>query len=186
VTAKRLFVSVSLDGLTDAIREAQAPFRDQPGVDPTDPEQVHVTLKFLGDTDTGQLDDLREALAGAVKDASVGAFDADIGGYGVFPSLDYISVVWLGVRRGSGELTALHEAIEARTTDIGFDPEDHEFTPHATVARMRDARSKAHVQDVVREQDPDVGTQHVEAVRLTESTLTEEGPVYETLAAFDL
>jgi len=185
VSAKRLFVSADLDGLADAVREAQAPFRDQPGIDPTDPEQVHVTLKFLGDTDPGRLDELREALATAVADAGVGAFDAEIGGYGVFPSLDYISVVWLGVRRGSGELTALHEAIEARTTDLGFDPEDHEFTPHATIARMRDARRKEHVQEVVRGRDPDIGTQRIEEVRLTESTLTDEGPVYETLAAFE-
>jgi 2'-5' RNA ligase len=186
VSAKRLFVSVDLDGLTDAVREAQAPFRDLLGIDPTDPEQVHVTLKFLGDTDPDRLDELREALATAVADADVGPFDAEIGGYGVFPSLDYISVVWLGVRRGSGELTALHEAIEPRTTDLGFDPESHEFTPHATIARMRDARRKDHVQAVVRERDPDIGTQRIEEVRLTESLLTDEGPVYETLAAFPL
>jgi len=186
VSAKRLFVSVDLDGLAAAIREAQEPFRDQPGVDSTDPAQVHVTLKFLGDTDPDRLDDLREALAGAVDDAGVAPFEAEIGGYGVFPSLDYISVVWLGVRAGSEELTALHEAVEARTTDLGFGPADHEFTPHATIARMRDARRKEHVQNVVRERDPDVGTLRVEEIRLTESTLTDGGPVYEALAAFEL
>ncbi|WP_276258748.1 RNA 2',3'-cyclic phosphodiesterase [Haloglomus litoreum] len=186
MSAKRLFVSVDLDGLADAVREAQAPFRDQPGVDPTDPEQVHVTLKFLGDTDPNRLDELHEALAGAVADADVGPFEATFGGYGVFPSLDYISVVWLGVREGGAALTALHEAIEARTTDLGFDPEGHDFTPHATIARMRDARRKEHVQQVVRERDPDVARLDVEEVRLTESTLTDDGPVYETVAAFGL
>jgi 2'-5' RNA ligase len=186
VSGKRLFVSVDLDGLTDAVREAQAPFRDEPGLDPTDPEQVHVTLKFLGETDSDRLDDLRAALAAAVDDAGVEPFEAAFGGYGVFPSLDYISVVWVGVREGSEELARLHEAVEAWTTDIGFDPEDHEFTPHATVARMRDARRKDHVQRVVRERDPDVGRRHVSELRLTESTLTDAGPVYETLAAFPL
>jgi 2'-5' RNA ligase len=186
VTTKRLFVSVDLDGLADAVREAQAPFRDQPGLDPTDPEQVHVTLKFLGDTRPDRLDDLREALAAAVESADVGPFEAVFGGYGVFPSLDYISVVWVGVGEGGEALAALHEAVETRTTDLGFEPEDHEFTPHATIARMRDARRKEHVQQVVRERDPDVGRLRVEEVRLTESTLTDDGPVYETVAAFEL
>jgi 2'-5' RNA ligase len=182
----RLFVSVDLDGLADAVREAQEPFRDEPGLDPTDPEQVHVTLKFLGDTDPDRLDDLQAALAGAVEKAGVNPFEAEFGGYGVFPSLDYISVVWLGVREGGTELTALHEAVEVVTTDLGFDPEDHEFTPHVTLARMRDARRKDHVQEVVREEDPNVGRLDVEEIRLTESTLTEDGPVYETVAAFEL
>lgn len=66
------------------------------------------------------------------------------------------------------------------------DPEEHRFTPHATIARMRDARRKEHVQAVVRERDPDVGDLRVEAVRLTESTLTPDGPEYEAVAAFGL
>jgi 2'-5' RNA ligase len=183
---RRLFVSVDLDGLADPVREAQTPFRDEPGVDPTDPTQVHVTLTFLGDTDPDELDDIRSALAAAVEDAGVDPFEAEFGGYGVFPSLDYIRVVWLAVRRGADELTALHEAIEARTTALGFDPEEHEFTPHATIARMRDARRKEHVQAVVRERDPDVGSLRVSEVRLTESTLAPGGPEYETVAAVGL
>ncbi|TSD15057.1 RNA 2',3'-cyclic phosphodiesterase [Haloglomus irregulare] len=182
----RLFVSADLDPLAAAVRAVQAPFRDRPGLDPTDPEGVHVTLQFLGETDPARLDDVRSALAAAVDDAGVGPFTAEIGGYGVFPSLDDISVVWLGVRRGQAELTALHESVEARTTDLGFDPEDHAFTPHATVARMRDARPKTHVQEVVREREPDVGGIDIDEIRLTESTLTDTGPEYGTVARFPL
>jgi 2'-5' RNA ligase len=182
----RLFVSVDLDGLEEAVRAVQAPFRDEPGLDPTDPAQAHVTVKFLGEVDPDRLDDLERALAGAVEDAGIGPFDARFGGYGVFPSLEYISVVWLGVREGAAELTALHEAVEDRTVALGFDPEDHEFTPHATLARMRDARCKEHVQRVVRESDPDAGDLRVEELRLTESRLTDAGPVYETRESFPL
>jgi 2'-5' RNA ligase len=182
----RLFVSVDLDGLAEAVRAAQEPFRDEPGLDPTDPGQAHVTLKFLGEVDPDRLDEVREALSAAVTATGVEAFDASFGGYGVFPSLDYISVVWLGVREGGDELTALHEAVEARTTALGFDPEDYEFTPHATLARMHDARSKDHVRRVVAGEDPDVGSLRVTEIRLTESTLTDDGPVYETVASFGL
>ena len=183
---KRLFVSVDLDGLADAVRAVQDRFDGVDGLRLTDPEQVHVTLKFLGDTD--RVDDLVTELEAAVEESGVEPFEAHVGGLGVFPSLSYISVVWVGVREGHGvhELTALHEAIEDRTTAMGFDPEDHDFTPHATVARMDHAGGKARVQDVVESEDPDVGRLRVDEVRLTESVLHEDGPEYRTVERLSL
>jgi 2'-5' RNA ligase len=183
---KRLFVSVDLDGLADEVRRVQEPLADLPGVDTVDPEGVHVTLKVLGDTPESRLPGLTDALERTVDSAGVGPFEVAFEGYGVFPSLDYISVVWVGVGEGSAELARLHEAVERETTAIGFDPEEHEVTPHATVAWVRDARSKSEVQRLVREEDPALGRLDVEAVRLTESTLTDEGPVYETVEPFPL
>jgi 2'-5' RNA ligase len=181
----RLFVSVPLYGLADAVAAAQEPL-ELPGLTLTDPEQAHVTLKFLGDVEEPRVPDLTAAIERAVESADVGPFEAEIGGYGVFPSLDYVSVVWTGFRSGSAELTALHEAIERETVELGFDPEDHSFTPHATLARMRDARSKAEVRDTVESRDPDVGPLRVEAVELTESTLADDGAVYSTVERFAL
>jgi len=183
---KRLFVSVDLDGLADEVRAVQERFEGAGGLRFTDPDQAHVTLKFLGDTDPGRVDDLVTELERAVEASGVEPFTAEFGGLGVFPSLSYISVVWVGVREGGTELTALHEAVEARATDIGFDPEDHAFTPHATVARMDHAGGKELVQEIVQEADPDVGRLAVDEIRLTESVLTDEGPAYTTLAAVSL
>jgi 2'-5' RNA ligase len=179
--SRRLFVSIDLDGLGDAVAAAQEPFAGANGLNLVDPEQAHVTLKFLGDTDDSQLPALTDELAAAVDDAGVGPFEARFGGYGVFPSLDYISVVWLGVEAGSEEMTALHEAIEERTVAMGFAPEDHDFTPHVTLARMDHAGSKELVQETVTERDPDVGTLDVTEIRLTESVLGPEGPEYSTV-----
>jgi 2'-5' RNA ligase len=184
--SKRLFVSVDLDDLADELREIQEPLADLPGVDTVDPEGVHVTLKFLGDTPESRLDEVIDALGQAVESADVEPFEAAFEGYGVFPSLDYISVVWVGVGAGSDELTRLHEPIERETTAIGFDVEEHDFTPHATLARVRDARSKSDIQGLVREGDPAVGRLRIGEVRLTESTLSEAGPVYETVESFPL
>lgn len=183
---KRLFVSVDLDGLADAVRRVQEPLADLPGVDPVDPEGVHVTLKFLGDTPESRLSELSEALEAAVESPAVDPFEATFEGYGVFPSLDYISVVWAGVGEGGPELTRLSEATERETTAIGFDPEDHDFTPHATLARVRDARSKEEVQELVRNESPTLGRLRVEEVRLKESALTPDGPAYETVESFPL
>ncbi|WP_123538024.1 RNA 2',3'-cyclic phosphodiesterase [Halosimplex salinum] len=183
---KRLFVSVDLDGLADEIAAVQERFEGASGLNVTDPEQAHVTLKFLGDTDPDRLDDLVDELDAAVADAGVGPFEAEFGGLGVFPSLDYISVVWVGTRSGGEELTRLHEAVEERTTAMGFDEEDHEFTPHATIARMEHAGGKERVQDVVREDDPDVGRLEVEEMRVKESVLGPDGPTYDTVERFPL
>jgi len=183
---KRLFVSVDLDGLADGIAAVQERFADAPGLRFTDPEQVHVTLKFLGDTDEDRLPDLTDELAAAVEESAVEPFALHVAGLGVFPSLDYISVVWVGAGEGSEKLTRLHETVEERTVAMGFDPEDHEFTPHATIARMDHAGGKELVQERVREDDPVVGRLAVEEVRLKESVLGSDGPTYTTVEQFPL
>ncbi len=182
----RLFVSVDLDGLASGVAAVQDLFDGASGLRLTDPGQAHVTLKFLGDTDPERVPAVTGALERAVADSGVEPFRAAVGGLGVFPHPGYISVVWVGVREGSEGLRRLHEHVERETVELGFDPEDHEFTPHATVARMDHAGGKEHVQKVVENRDPDVGTLRVEEVRLTESELTEDGPAYSTVERVQL
>jgi 2'-5' RNA ligase len=151
-----------------------------------------VTLKFLGEvsetTDGAELDleTTVAAIERSVGDAAVEPFDVVVDDVGAFPSPEYISVIWLGVDDGADSLTALHESIEAETVAAGFSPEDHEFTPHVTIGRMDHAGGKGHVQELLAERSPSVGRFHVEAVHLTESTLEEDGPVYETVERFEL
>ncbi|MDR5674535.1 RNA 2',3'-cyclic phosphodiesterase [Halalkaliarchaeum sp. AArc-GB] len=193
----RLFFAVDLpDRLADEVAAVQDRLRDAEGLRFTDPEQAHLTLKFLGDVDSDRIEELETAANEAISNAEVERedgtvepvepFEAEVGGLGVFPSIEYISVVWAGFRRGEAELTALHEALEVETTALGFEPDDHEFTPHVTLARMDDARGKEIVQEVVRETDPTIGRFRVEDVRLTESTLTPEGPEHDTVTRFEL
>ena len=202
----RAFFAVDLpDALAGPLADVQSAFDDASGVTLVDPEQAHVTLKFLGDvaergageegganesdesgTDAADIDAVTAAGERAVADADVDPFTCTVGGLGVFPSLEYISVVWAGIEAGSADLTRLHESLEAETTALGVDPEDHEFTPHVTLGRMRDARGKELVRRAVHEGDPDVGSFTVREVRLVESTLTPDGPVYETVETFAL
>ena len=183
----RLFVALDLpDELADAFAALEEDAPDAPSLNYTDPEQAHVTVKFLGDTPEDDLDDVTDALERAVDDADVGPFTVEVGGLGAFPDEEYIRVVWVGVREGAEGLTRLHEAVERETTALGFDPEEHEFTPHLTVARMNDARGKEDVQRFLRERDPDVGRFEATELRLKGSELTDGGPRYRTVARFDL
>ncbi|WP_049901634.1 RNA 2',3'-cyclic phosphodiesterase [Halococcus agarilyticus] len=182
----RLFVSVDLDGFAAEIRSVQERVGDASGVRRTDPENVHVTLKFLGEVEEERVSDLAANLADAIDEAGVEPFAAVFGGLGAFPSEEYIRVIWVGVREGGDELARLHGAIENRTTEMGFDPADHEFTPHATIARMDHAGGKDRVQRALRESDPTVGALNVDEVRLTESVLADDGPEYTTVERFEL
>jgi 2'-5' RNA ligase len=178
----RLFVSVDCSPLAEAVADVQGRLPDVGSLRPVDPADAHVTLKFLGEVEVDRLDAVERAVREGVGDADINPFTATVGGLGVFPDMEYISVVWAGVREGSDELTRLHEGVERETTALGFDPEDHAFTPHVTLARMDDARGKAAVQRLVREADPTLGSLDVTEVHLTESTLTSDGPAYETVA----
>ncbi|MFD1513879.1 RNA 2',3'-cyclic phosphodiesterase [Halomarina rubra] len=184
----RAFVSVDCSAASEAIRRAQEPFRGLDGLRLTDPAQAHVTLQFLGDVpdEDAELDTLVTALDGAVASSGVDPFDCTLGGYGTFPGGDYIAVVWLGVEDGAAELTRLATAVERATTDLGFDPDDHAFTPHVTLARMDHAAEKERVQRAVAGTDTGTTALHVDAVQLTESTLTNEGARYESVATFSL
>ncbi|MFA9516433.1 RNA 2',3'-cyclic phosphodiesterase [Halopenitus sp. H-Gu1] len=197
----RAFFAVDIpEELASGIADVQEELHGADGLRFTDPEQAHVTLAFLGDvpaetTDGSSTDDstpsagvdaVTDAGRRAVAEANTGPFTVSVGGLGVFPSMEYISVVWTGIGEGSTELARLHETIEERTVALGYEPDEHEFTPHVTLARMNDARGKDLVQRVVRNRDPDIGTFTAEQVQLKRSRLTSSGPVYETVESFPL
>jgi 2'-5' RNA ligase len=183
----RLFVSVDLpDRLAEPIAALQAEFAGASGLDFVDPAQTHVTMKFLGDTDPERVEEITQALDAAVETAGVEPFTATFEGLGVFPSPEYIRVLWLGVGTGREQFAALQAPIESELVGLGFDPEDHEFTPHVTLARMKHAGGKELVQDRIGALTPTVGEMTVSDLRLTESVRTADGPVYETVEQIEL
>ncbi|MFB6186374.1 MAG: RNA 2',3'-cyclic phosphodiesterase, partial [Halobacteriaceae archaeon] len=172
----RLFVSVDLpDSFADRIAAIQKDLEVADGLRFTDPSQAHITLKFLGDTTSERVPQITEELGRAVQAANVDPFRARLQDIGVFPSLDYISVLWIGVDDGSSQLTTLHQSIEEAMVNLGFEEEEHDFTPHATIARMDYAEGKSFVQNYVTDNEPEVGEMHVTEIRLKESELTDEG-----------
>ena len=181
----RLFVSVDFEGVADAIEALQEPLTGLSGVRPTDPEQAHVTVKFLGGGDH-DLEALSTALERAIEEAGTESFEAALGGVGAFPSEEYIRVVWAGVEAGATEMSELHRYVEREATALGYDEERHEFTPHVTLARMEHAAEKATVQRFLDEATSDVGPVRVEELRLKESVLTNDGPAYRTVERFEL
>ncbi|MFH1037055.1 MAG: RNA 2',3'-cyclic phosphodiesterase [PVC group bacterium] len=158
-----------------------------PGVRWIPAENIHLTLKFLGDTDPGQVTAVQSFL-----DAAAGRYlpiTARSGGFGVFPNLKKPRVIWLGLPAGKNELTALVEALDRGLTNLGFEPEKREFTPHLTLGRVKNevktpnlAESLAEENKKAREPLDSLGPLNINMIALMQSTLTPRGAIYRVLS----
>jgi 2'-5' RNA ligase len=99
------------------------------------PENVHLTLKFLGDVSEDDLDRVAEALE-PVR-LRHGPFEAGLSGFGAFPSSRKARIVWAGIGDGSEPLRALARDVEASLEPLGFEREDRAYVPHLTLGRSR-------------------------------------------------
>ncbi|HKH12190.1 MAG TPA: RNA 2',3'-cyclic phosphodiesterase [Rubrobacter sp.] len=101
----------------------------------TAPERVHLTLKFLGEVQPGDLHRLIQALD---RMGLHGApFDASTSGFGVFPSARRARVLWAGIGAGTEDFVSLARAVEDLLEPEGYGPEDKPFVPHLTLGRAR-------------------------------------------------
>jgi 2'-5' RNA ligase len=149
---------------------------------------IHLTLKFLGDTERERIPDVKQVLLNVAKSHPV--FSIRLAGLGCFPNTRRPRVVWLGVEEASGVLLALHAATEAASRGLGFQPETRPFSPHLTLGRVRrDAEPKSLTvlgQAVEREESEPLGTISVEEICLFQSELRPDGAVYTRLSAAQL
>ncbi|MDL5501625.1 MAG: RNA 2',3'-cyclic phosphodiesterase, partial [Candidatus Methanoperedens sp.] len=97
------------------------------GIKLVEPEQVHITLKFLGDIKENDV----ESILSALSQVNCRQFEAKIKGLGVFPKPAYVKVIWLGAE---GNFDILHDEVERVLSLFEFE-KDHNFSPHATLAR---------------------------------------------------
>lgn len=148
------------------------------------PDNIHLTLKFLGEVKETDIESVKQALSAAAQGHS--QFSLQVRGTGVFPDIRRPSVVWAGVDE-SKELAALWADIEKYLTDIGFAPESRRFSPHLTIARIKDPGAVVGLAELIHPHKESVfGTIDVAGFSLMKSVLKPEGPVYSVLADFYL
>ncbi len=144
-------------------------------------ENIHVTMRFLGDV----TQDTVERVFDEMKKIQFVPFNIQLKGVGVFPSLSYPRVVWVGITEGTNELRSIYDQLEMRLRGLGFAPDDHGFSPHLTIARVRSGRNKAQLAEFVKQNAGlDFGTIGAECLRLKRSVLSPKGPTYSTLKEF--
>jgi 2'-5' RNA ligase len=175
----RTFIAVELpDRFLHAIEKIESEL-DIPGIKLVEPKLVHITMKFLGDISESNI----EQIAAALSQINCAPFEAKIKGIGVFPKIAYIKVIWLGAQ---GNFEVLHNEVERVLLPFKF-AKDHQFSPHATLARVKELREKALLLEKMKKlEDIDLGTMNVGSISLKKSTLTPQGPIYETLKEIKL
>lgn len=142
-----------------------------------EPQKFHVTMKFLGDVARDRVPEIQEAMDRATD--GIEPFTARLVGVGAFPSQEFIKVVWAGMT-GAEPLSAIAERLEEDLAHI--EKVDHEFTPHVTLARMKGGGGKDRVQAFLDDhRDEAFGEVPIEALKLEESELKPDGPVYSTV-----
>ena len=168
--------------------QAQLKSGDQPGVKWVDPYSIHLTLKFLGSVAVDRLDPITAALGEAAQ--RVSPFRLKVEGLGVFPNLRRVQVVWVGVSGEVDRLAQLQQRIESNLAGLGFAPEGRRFTPHLTLARLRDRASLDERQEfgqlIASTKFESAYSFQVDTVSLIRSQLTREGAIYNRISSVEL
>ena len=147
---------------------------------PTD--NLHLTLKFLGDVDNTQVPRVCEVLhevCGAYE-----PFDLEFFGTGGFPDTERPRVLMACVNDPSESLTGMVMQLETELAELGFKPEPRDYTPHLTLGRTKSGSRRASsevVDRLKREQQTQLGSMPVDTVQMIASFLEKGGPVYQVM-----
>lgn len=140
------------------------------------PELLHVTLKFLGETEEDLVDEIISRMETAVRDTP--QFSVRLVGTGAFPSLSNIRVIWVGIE-DANPLAEIAQRLDGSLEDLGFERDSRGFKAHLTLARARTPSRMGAVQAILRQKAAaDFGTYNIGSIRLKKSVLGPGGPAY--------
>lgn len=147
-------------------------------------ENIHLTLKFLGETPLTQLEDIETIMKKAVS--SIKPHVVTLIGSGVFPNKDYIKVIWIGIKQAK-HLSTIASYLNENLTMLGFKKEKRDFSPHLTIARVKNAKGKKEINSLIDQYTETIFAEiPINNIKLKKSTLTPQGPIYETLKTIPL
>ncbi len=185
----RLFIAASLSPeVVQALAEAQGQLKRRLAGMPlswTRPEGIHLTLKFLGDTEPKRV----EAITAALRQAAAphAPFTVTVGGFGCFPNPRRANVLWVGIADPEGRLGRLAASVDRATAALGWEPERRPFTAHLTLARVK-REAAAEQQRALGEMLPAIslpavmGTVAIDRIHLIRSELNPQGSIYTPLS----
>lgn len=175
----RLFVAIPMpESVKNNLAELRRPID---GVRWQQKDKLHLTLKFLGDTNPDRLPNLKIAL----DRIETSSFSITLQGLGYFPKGNYPRVLWAGIKKNQS-LQELYRSIEQKCTDLGFEAEQRSFKPHITIARI-EGGSKSDIMSFIN-QNKEFNLQEVpvEEFVLYESKLNPDGAEHHRIKTFPL
>ncbi len=187
----RSFIAIELpDEVKTGLSQLQARLKvgEQPWVKWVDTDSIHLTLKFLGNVAINRTGEITRAMEVAVQ--GISPFELKVKELGVFPNLRRVQVVWVGISGEVDKISQLQQNLESNLARLGFAPESRPFTPHLTLARLRDRASLEERQRlgqlIVGTRFEEAYTFKVEAISLMKSQLTREGAIYSRISSVGL
>ncbi|MGV8121739.1 MAG: RNA 2',3'-cyclic phosphodiesterase [Candidatus Xenobiia bacterium LiM19] len=148
-------------------------------------QNLHLTLKFLGEVQQERLEEILaagESAADGVKD-----FRVFWEGFGAFPDFRRPRVIWAGMKQGGRAVSEIVERLEDRLAAAGFRKEERAFRPHLTIGRVKSQRGMEELRKVVEKiENSRIGEMEVGSFSLVQSTLTSKGPIYREVRNFAL
>lgn len=147
-----------------------------------EPENLHLTVQFLGNVSEEQVADIVEALKRPA--AGIAPFTLKLSGVGVFPARERPRVFWVGAAGETDKLLELSRRVQRELKGLGFDPGKNKFSPHLTIARLRSPAGFSDVMDRAEKaaENKVFGSAKISTVDLMLSELGPKGPKYYTLA----
>ncbi|MBI5227768.1 RNA 2',3'-cyclic phosphodiesterase [Candidatus Micrarchaeota archaeon] len=173
----RLFVAIPLPEEITLRLEQLASGLKRDGVNPVSNENMHITLRFLGEVEHGKEKEIEERL----HKIRFEKFSCTFIGVGVFPSKEYVRVVWVGAE-SNGALEGLTKKVNNELKEFG--KEEENFVGHITIARVK--RKVDFSSFLEKYTKAEFGSFEVSSFTLVQSRLEPEGVKYEKLAAFYL
>jgi 2'-5' RNA ligase len=145
-------------------------------------ENIHLTLKFLGDISPVNVEYLQQMLASEANQHP--GFEIQVGTFGCFPNPHRPRTLWVGLQTPPG-LASLQRGIESAAAKLGYSPEERSFSPHLTIGRVRETATPVEIQALRAALETvkigDLGKVQVNAVHLLKSDLQPGGAVYTRL-----
>ena len=141
------------------------------------PENIHLTVKFLGEIDEGQkksIADSLDTITAAHKSVEIALSEI-----GAFPGIGRPKVLWAGIKGGVDEIIDIARSVDQECSKLGFQAEDRTFTPHLTIGRTRSSKNREKLKQALSASSLKPIVSRVDAIHLYKSTLTPNGPVYE-------
>lgn len=177
----RAFIAIDIDDpnvLKNIVSLRDALVATGADLKPVEEENLHITIRFLGNIPITMVDDIYNIMKGI----KFKPFKIHVKGIGCFPNIFRPRVIWVGVEEGYEELKRIHDEIEKGLKALGFKPEREEFVAHITVARVRSGRKREALIKIIENfKEFDAGEMVVQCIRLKQSILTPKGPIYKTL-----
>ena len=177
----RAFIAIELpQDIRKGLREIQEELKKTDAdVKWVKPENVHLTLKFLGNVADEKIKKIKSLLEEISSGYS--KFEASVFKIGAFPKLEYPRVIWVGIDKGCNLLEEIAVRIEDECEHIGFAKEKRAFSAHLTLGRVRTGKNKIALKEKLLSAAVPQQSFIVDKIILFQSTLTPKGPIYTPL-----